>query len=158
MATGMTVEPVIKGPFGINSIFAFTIFYHSKSKILFVVFLTCLMASDAPLDIFEIITAGLPYTLAGYMKTECRISALSGAAYYQELINSDNPAKFREIARMSRSTFKNLLDLLTRNGLKEGKAVKAGENLMILLYTYSLDTPTDKHKNDSSMVGKLSVG
>jgi hypothetical protein len=82
----------IKGPFGINSILKFYFcFYHFLpfeiviSKILFLVFLTCLMASDAPLDIFEIITAVLPYTLAGYMKTECRNSALSGAAYYQEL-------------------------------------------------------------------------
>lgn len=61
-------------------------------------------------------------------------SAMSGAQYYLEIMNTRNHNRFLEVTRMNKRTFLLLLELLQRlGGLKDSKKMTAGEKLMIFL-------------------------
>ena len=61
-------------------------------------------------------------------------SALTGQDYYDELIQTENPHRFRSVARMNKATFLALLELLTTTGeLNGGPLIHAGEKLLILI-------------------------
>ena len=61
-------------------------------------------------------------------------SALTGQAYYDELMLTDNPHRFRSVAKMEKATFISLLDMLTTTGeLTGGPLIHPGEKLMILI-------------------------
>ena len=62
------------------------------------------MNTSDDLDIVQVLSLVLPYAIQNHMKTECRTLALSGAQYYQEIIQCQNLARFREVARMSKET------------------------------------------------------
>ena len=62
-------------------------------------------------------------------------SILTGQLCYDEIIEHDNVAYFRIIARMERESFLLLLDLLEREGgLKRSFEICAGQKLMIFIH------------------------
>jgi hypothetical protein len=55
-------------------------------------------------------------------------SALSGRAYYNELLQTSSRARFHDIARMDREVFLSLLHIVTEEGeLKDSEDISAGE-------------------------------
>ena len=62
-------------------------------------------------------------------------SILTGQLYYNEIIEHNNVAYFRTIARMEKESFLLLLDLLEREGgLKRLFKICAGQKLMIFIH------------------------
>lgn len=62
------------------------------------------------------------------------VSILTGDLYYEEIINSDNGHRFREVTRMDKLTFRKLLRVLQTNGnLQDSLKVKAGDKLKIFI-------------------------
>ena len=62
-------------------------------------------------------------------------SILTGQLYYNEIIEHNNVAYFRTIARMEKESFLLLLDLLEREGgLKRSLKICAGQKLMIFIH------------------------
>ena len=60
---------------------------------------------------------------------------LTGQLYYNEIIEHNNVAYFRTIARMEKESFLLLLDLLEREGgLKRSLKFCAGQKLMIFIH------------------------
>jgi hypothetical protein len=65
----------------------------------------------------------------------CRNSALTGSAYFKELMETNSTARFREVARMDKRTFISLLSKLTNEGnLKSTSRIGPGEKLMLFLF------------------------
>lgn len=61
-------------------------------------------------------------------------SALTGQAYYDELMQTENTHRFRSVAKMEKTTFTSLLHMLTTTGeLTGGPLILPGEKLMILI-------------------------
>lgn len=61
-------------------------------------------------------------------------SSRTGQDYYNELMESENWNRFRDICRMDKTLFKKLLKLLVEEcGLQDGKVICAGEKLMIFI-------------------------
>lgn len=61
-------------------------------------------------------------------------SALTGAMYVQELLDSSNPVVFFEAARMTRKPFRRLVKIMQRyGGLKNGRKVSAIEKVLCLV-------------------------
>jgi len=61
-------------------------------------------------------------------------SALSGRAYYNELLQTSSRARFHDIARMDRDVFLSLLHIVTEEGgLRDSEDISAGEKLMNLI-------------------------
>ena len=71
-----------------------------------------------------------------------RNSALSGAQYYKEILETDNQNRFREVARMDKPTFIKLLIYLKPN-LTSSTKICYGQRVMIFLYTISGKTNRD---------------
>ena len=62
-------------------------------------------------------------------------SQLTGTMRYEEMMNSENPHKFRNAARMDKPTFLKLLRVLTEeSSLEGGYDVCAGQKLFMFLY------------------------
>ena len=62
-------------------------------------------------------------------------SALTGQDYFDELMQTENPHRFRDSARMKKSTFLALLDMLCTTGeLTGGPLISPGGKLMILIH------------------------
>ena len=62
-------------------------------------------------------------------------SILTGQLYYNEIIEHNNVAYFRTIARMEKESFLLLLDLLEREGgLKRSFKICGGQKLMIFIH------------------------
>jgi hypothetical protein len=61
-------------------------------------------------------------------------SALSGRAYYNELLQTSSRARFHDIARMDRDVFLSLLHIVTEEGgLRDSEDISAGEKLLYLI-------------------------
>lgn len=61
-------------------------------------------------------------------------SILTGQLYYQELLGTNNTARFRNVTRMDRSTFDALLALLeSRGGFRNSKYMSTGEKLLMFI-------------------------
>ena len=82
-------------------------------------------------------------------------SILTGAIYFAELMETENNARFRACARMSKETFQRLLArAMADGGLKDSRKISAGEKLMIFLYVLSGKSNRDaqerwQHSGDS---------
>jgi hypothetical protein len=64
-----------------------------------------------------------------------RTSKLSGAEYFEELMQCNSMNRFREIFRMDRRTFNGLRNLLVTEGnLKKGLRICEGEKLLIFIH------------------------
>jgi len=62
-------------------------------------------------------------------------SALTDQDYFDELMQTENPHRFRDSARMKKSTFLALLHMLSTTGeLTGGPLISPGEKLMILIH------------------------
>jgi hypothetical protein len=62
-------------------------------------------------------------------------SILTGHQYLNELMETPNHNRFRDVARMNKSCFLNLWQFIRREGgLKDGKKVSSKEKLLSLLY------------------------
>ena len=72
------------------------------------------------------------------LRRECvphHTSILTGQLYYNEIIEHNNVAYFRTIARMEKESFLLLLDLLEREGgLKRSFKICAAQKLMIFIH------------------------
>jgi hypothetical protein len=86
---------------------------------------------DAVFTLLPIIIKPNPPT-----KIACRDSILTGDAYFKELMATRNLARFREVARMDKKTFKSLHSKLFETGiLKSSRHICSGQKLMVFLYS-----------------------
>lgn len=87
------------------------------------------------------------------------VSLLTGDMYYRETMANPNKANFSNAVRMERHTFNALLSLLrTEGGLKDGKRVRGGEKLMILLHVLkgnSMGSACDRFQHSKDTISKV---
>lgn len=89
----------------------------------------------AEIDVLAAIVPLLPLFLRRYLTEPCKTSALTGAEYFSELMESNSAHRFRGAARMERATFVTLLDTLLRTRLlRSSRNIEAGEKLMMFRY------------------------
>ncbi|KAH9124140.1 hypothetical protein LEN26_008540 [Aphanomyces euteiches] len=85
-------------------------------------------------SLIDTVVPVIPALIASYVKTPSRTSALTGDQYTSELLNTTNPSRFHEVARMSRPTFHLLIDKLQQYGLASSTKVSAAEKMLICLH------------------------
>jgi hypothetical protein len=91
--------------------------------------------SELILDPVNIVISIIPSNVSKTV-TPCRTSSLSGHQYFLELMSPEcNPNRFKQVLRIDRRLFVNLLETLELAGLSSSRNVCAGEKLMIFLYT-----------------------
>jgi len=62
-------------------------------------------------------------------------SILTGELYYNELIDTSNTARFRNVVRMDKPTFLKLVSLLKTTGeLMDSLTICAGQKIMIFIH------------------------
>jgi hypothetical protein len=81
------------------------------------------------------------------------------SAYLRELLETDNVARFHEIARMDKQTFLKLLNLLIIEGnLRDSRKVSAEEKLMIFIQALKglkFTTITDRYQHSGSTITNI---
>jgi hypothetical protein len=86
-------------------------------------------------------------------------SILTGKAFVRELLETDNEARFHEIARMDKQTFLKLLNLLIIEGnLRDSRKVSAEEKLMIFIQALKglkFTTITDRYQHSGSTITNI---
>jgi len=86
-------------------------------------------------------------------------SILTGRGYTDELMRTNNPARFRNAARMDKETFRRLLDFLRTHGNCRGfKHVETDEQLLIYIHSLVGFTSTqmaERFQHSTNTISKV---
>lgn len=88
-------------------------------------------------ELIKITLAALPFILEAERDPPIpqHTSRRTGALYYEELMQTPNENRFRNVARMDKATFMKLLHVLVTNThLQDGRKLLAGEKLMVFIH------------------------
>lgn len=119
------------------------------------------ISDDGEEDQIVLVMTGLTsywsYIRAHFAKEGCCTSILSGAMYYEELLNSRSPIRFSNVARMSVQTFHLLLrELETTRLLPSTSRIHSGERLLIFLFI--LTGKSNRAAQDRFQHGPATIG
>lgn len=84
-------------------------------------------------DALPILVAAIPAMYDPDSPIPNHNSILTGDMYYQELMNTNSSARFKDIARMDRTTFLRLVELLEEQGNLQSSHLSSGEKLLIFV-------------------------
>lgn len=110
------------------------------------------------LDIIKVVTLCLPILLKKERIPQ-HTSVLTGALYYEELLNSNSMERFRNCFRMDKPTFFKLLTFLKQmGGLVASKRICEGQKLAILIHTlvgHSIRQTSERWQHSASTISLI---